>query len=262
METNFITYLEQTFERDPPPRKGARTRELLKIVAARELAAAGYHDLRLKDITEAAGVAEGTIFSYFKDRAAVIDTVMQCFLEDFLRVHLSRDRPADSPPSPEGPFAQVRAGMRRWFAVCQENRGMMRCMMQMADDEPGFAVRVQQFNERWSRQISTEIQPDPAKIDRWPALIMTYVMKFMVNELVRKLFIYPDEIFLRKLEEVGGDHNLVADAASIVWMRVLHPASPLPTEDDARLGEMVEWIEGEDALAPPAAVPALARKSA
>jgi AcrR family transcriptional regulator len=240
MELVFSRFLKDRLRRAPPARKGERTREQLKLAAAELLAEDGYHALRLRDVTERLGLAEGTIYAHFTDRTGVINEVMREFLDNFLKLHLERGFPS----AIEGvsDFEAVRRSTRQYFAVVRSNRGMFRCMLQMGDDEPAFSRQVQMFSLDVTRRITR--RSDAVRSDATltsPALLV-YAMKFMLKETVRRYYIYPDPIFVDMVREMGGGDDLVADVVSMVATRILYPEAEVPADLNGPLAEIGAWF--------------------
>lgn len=226
---------------NPPKKKGERTREMLKIAAAKMLEEQGYHDLRLRDITKSAGVAEGTIYAHFQDRDGVVNMVMGLFLQEFLRLHINlRPNTADPANRPEL-FTIVRTAIRRWFDLSRANSGLFRCMFQMSEDKPVFAAQVQDFNRQWSMQLSQEALTGRGQAYSDVVLLLTYAMKFMLAEVVRKLIVYPDRQFVAAVAAMGADDGIVADALSVIWVRTLYPDATFPGNLDAQLTRIIAW---------------------
>lgn len=242
MEINFIRFLEQRLADDPPKRKGARTRLLLLIAAANVLSEQGYHSLRLRDVTDRAGLAEGTIYAHFGDRPRVINEVMGTFLNDFLWNHLAAYSNLENRGRRGAAYSSLSEAMRHWFLLARENQGLMRSSYQMSDDEPTFASQIQLFNFNWTRQVTLAYLQDDADADMGAALLLTYAIKYMMNEMTRRLIIFPDPMLLGSLEKMGADDDVVADALSLIWLRLLYPDEPMPTGVTGLLKDVMSWI--------------------
>ena len=239
-ELSYIRFLEQSAIANSSATKGARTKLALRVAAARMLSEQGYHSLRLSDVSRTAGLAEGTIYVHYKDREAVIADVMTCYLDVFLRSHLERPRLDAAVSAGDTVFERVRSGVRHWFDLARENRGMFRCMLQMSDDEPRFAVQVQNFNLQWARELSSDQASDAR--DVFPPLVLVYMMKFLINDLVRKLIVFPDPLFINEIDALGGDDYMAADVASAIWLRVLYPAASAPALDIGPFADLLSWL--------------------
>jgi TetR/AcrR family transcriptional regulator, transcriptional repressor for nem operon len=49
-----------------------------------------------------------------------------------------------------------------------------------------------------------------------------------MDELIRKLVVYPDPELLGVINDSGSDHDAVADAATMIWYRVLYLDDDIP----------------------------------
>ncbi|MCA8896154.1 MAG: TetR/AcrR family transcriptional regulator [Parvularculaceae bacterium] len=218
---SFIEYLETNFQNEPPAQKGARTRERLKIATAKILETKGYHEMRIIDITDSAGLAEGSFYIYFTDKKHASLTALTAFIHDFINYI-----------SPTGavhtPFDSIRAANRRWLALCRANAGLWRCVYQLGDEDADFARLVQETTHSWYLQISENILSELNNADGKSVLLAIYFMGSMMEEIVRKLIIFPDLQFQNLLRSLKAGDDDVADAASLIWMRVFNTGVSLP----------------------------------
>lgn len=221
---SLIAYLEERLASDPPKTKGARTKERLRIAVAGVLEQKGYHDMRVVDVTEAAGLAEGSFYMYFKDKSdAALDVLTTLLHEIFARpTNVEPDRTA---------FAAIRQANRHWLSLCRQNAGLMRCLLQVGDELPAFAHLVQQASRQWCEFVVAGLVRRQGETTNRPgALLAVFLLGAMMDEIARKLVVYPDPEFHKLLIELGADDDAVADAASIVWMRVLYPKDAIPPD--------------------------------
>lgn len=240
MTLSFIEHLETKLAADPPKQKGQRTRERLKIATAKVLEQKGYHAMRVTDVTECAEVAEGSFYVYFKDKTDAALTVLTSLLEDFFSMHMDQ-------PRERTPFESIRFANRRWIALCRANPGLMRCILQLGDEAPEFARLAQKTNQSWYRRVTSSVTRHRDGLEDGAVLMMVYLLGAMMDELVRKLIIYPDSDFLALIEAVKADDEIVSDAASVVWLRVLYPDAPPPATLPAAVTEMTSWVFGQAA---------------
>lgn len=236
MTLSFTEHLQQRLRESPPKQKGERTRLRLRIATAKSLERHGYHAMRVTDVTASAKVAEGSFYVYFTDKTDAALSVLSELLEDFLDLAVKSSAHRD-------PFDAIRATNRRWLSVCRANAGLMRCILQLGDEDPNLAKLAQRANRLWYERVA---QSD-AKRRRSPkgpaaALLAAYLLGGMMDELVRKLIIYPDPRFAELLEELKADDNAVADAASIVWLQVFHPEMKLPAGLPRAASVLAEWM--------------------
>ncbi|MES2054956.1 MAG: TetR/AcrR family transcriptional regulator [Pseudomonadota bacterium] len=233
---SFIDFLSERLASAPPPTKGQRTRERLKIAAARVLEQKGYHALRIADVAEAAEVAEGSFYVYFRDKTEITLAVLTSLLDDFFSINLTNQ-------SDTGPFDTIRRSNRRWLAICRNNSGLMRCMLQVGDADPEFAQMAQNGNRRWYERIAASVTrryPEGA-LSEPLVLLVAYMLGAIMDDLARKLVVYPDEGLLALLKQFDADDNAAADAASVLWMKILYPGVPIDAELHAAASAIVAW---------------------
>ena len=105
-------------------RRGARTRHRLLEAAEEVFAQVGYHDASIVKITEAAGVAMGTFYLYFRSKKEIFDEL----LRDLNR----RVRHAMSEASAQGStrLEQEVLGFQAFFRFTAEHPGLYRVIRQ------------------------------------------------------------------------------------------------------------------------------------
>ncbi len=232
---SFVDYLETQLREAAPKQKGERTRERLKIATARMLEEKGYHAMRVADVTECAGVAEGSFYIYFRDKKDASLTVLTSLLEDFVNL-------AGPHQAQRTPFEAIQITNRRWIALCRANSGLMRCIFQLGDEEPDFARLVQQTNRKWYERVALSVLRRHRNFGREQVLLVVYFLGAMMDEIVRKLIVYPDLEFHKLLKTLKADDAAVADAASLIWLRMFDPDSALPEKLPAVTRRLAKWM--------------------
>jgi AcrR family transcriptional regulator len=236
MELSFVKHLERRLRECPPQQKGQRTRDRLKIATAKVLERDGYHSMRVADISATAKLAEGSFYVYFSDKTDAALTVLTEFLEDFITLEV------DSHPRNE-PFEAICVANRRWIAVCRENAGLMRCILQLGDEDPTIAKLAQRTNRRWFERVALgSARRRGSADDPASALLAAYFLGGLMDELVRKLIIYPDSSFLDLLSKLKADDLMIADAASVIWLRVFHPGAKVPKDLSPAAAALAQWM--------------------
>jgi TetR/AcrR family transcriptional repressor of nem operon len=236
MTLSFITHLEQQLRDSPPKQKGDRTRQRLKIATAKVLERDGYHALRVADISATAKLAEGSFYVYFEDKTDAALTVLRELLEDFMTLGIV-------PSAERDPFGAIQAANRRWIAVCRANAGLMRCILQLGDEDKKLAQLAQRINRVWFERIAQSSSKRRGSTRGAPAsLLAAYFLGGLMDELVRKLIIYPDQGLHELLTELHADDDAVADAASVVWLRVFHPEARVPRDLVPAALAFAEWV--------------------
>lgn len=222
--TSFVDALALRLEENPPGRKGERTRERVKLATARMLEQLGYHAMRVLDITQEAGIADGLFYFYFKDKSEAALAVLSEFVE-FI------------PPggaavgnASRTAFETIRETNCRFIRLARANAGLMRCMLQVVDEHPDYSALVQRVNRDWYMRVSRSVirhYPDGA-IDKDAVLLMIYALGSMMDELVRRLVIYPDKNLIKLTERAVPTDKALADALSVIWYRALYPCGQTP----------------------------------
>lgn len=234
MTISYIEYLERSFAESPPKRKGERTRERIKIAAAKCLQNLGYIAMRVTDVTEVAEIAEGSFYVYFKDKSDVSLAVLTDLMDNFFALEASREGGRSA-------YDSIRLANRRWIAVCRANAGLMRCILQVGDETPEFAQLSQRANAVWYERVAMGARRRRGEETAAP-LLAAYLLGGMMDELVRKLIVYPDADLAAVLKRMELDDDGVADASSLIWLRVLHPGEPVPADIPAPVAAFAQLL--------------------
>jgi len=115
----------------PRTARGAQTRTKLLDAAEKVFAELGYHDASIVKITDAAGVAQGTFYLYFKGKQEIFDELV----EDLNR----RVRHAMSEASARGGnrIESERLGFQAFFRFTAEHPALYRIVRQAEFVSPG-----------------------------------------------------------------------------------------------------------------------------
>lgn len=166
--------------------RGEKAREKLKQAAMQVLERTGYHKMRIADVTGQAGVAAGLFYHYFPDLKSLTLEV----LGDF--VAASRDIQQIEKGVPKGDwYERMLAHHTLIVKAYAEHPGMMRCLLQMADEDEDFSrlLRehfIQQLN--WLVKQTPKLFPD-AELDEQQALMVVYTLSGMGETLLRDYFV-------------------------------------------------------------------------
>jgi AcrR family transcriptional regulator len=220
---SFTTQLANRLENDPPRRKGERSRDRIKLATAQVLERSGFHAMRVVDITQAAGSSDGAFYIYFKDKKDVALKV----LEDFL---LSMKLAGEPPPGEHDPFEMIRRANLNWIRTVRANAGLMRSVFQLSDEDPEFGQLVHSSNRAWYERVAKSVvrHHDRGSVDSSAALFAASALGSMMDELVRRLVVYPDEQLVDFLRKLAPTDDALAAALSVLWFRVLYPDRELP----------------------------------
>jgi TetR/AcrR family transcriptional regulator, transcriptional repressor for nem operon len=61
-----------------------------------------------------------------------------------------------------------------------------------------------------------------------------------MDEVVRKLIVYPDPEFIKVTKALRASDDAIADAASIIWLRVLDPEIAPPDDLPAAAAKLAK----------------------
>lgn len=180
--------------------------------------------MRVTDVTEETGIAEGSFYVYFKDKTEATLAVLTDMLDNFFALEAPREG-----TEPRTAYDSIRLANRRWIAVCRANAGLMRCILQVGDEAPEFAQLSQRANTTWYERVAMGAKRRRGEEGAAP-LLAAYLLGGMMDELVRKLIVYPDADLMALLQTMDLDDDGVADACSLIWLRTFHPREPIPTD--------------------------------
>lgn len=199
------------------------TREKLLVAARKVFVAKGYHDAKIDDIAELAGVGKGTFYLYFEDKRAVFAELVDGLFERLSASILRVDSRADI-------AAQVRHNIRAVIAVLLAEPELTRLLLSYASGlDPAFLKKIRSFYDGVRVLIETTLaegqkmgivaQGDPRLFALWSiGALKEVLLDFAVHgtqrpreELVDALFSLAQRGFLRIPESVA-----TATAAPVV----------------------------------------------
>jgi AcrR family transcriptional regulator len=132
----------------PLTARGRRTRETLLRSAEEIFGAKGFESASVVDITQHAGVAQGTFYIYFKDKTA-------CFLELVAELGIKlREATRHATAGLADRVAIERAGLRAFFRFCHEHRNLYRIVRQAEFvDEAVYQAYYRELGETYARSL-------------------------------------------------------------------------------------------------------------
>jgi hypothetical protein len=122
----------------------------------------------------------------------------------------------------------------------------MRCLLQLGDEVPEFAKLTQRVNRAWYERVARSVlRRFPRKgLAQGEVLFAVYALGSMMDEIARKLFVYPDPYFLEVLGDLKLDDEGLADAASIIWFKLLYPGVRPAYELSGLAEKLMIWDGG------------------
>ncbi len=200
-------------------RKGERTRIRLRAATTEVLDRVGYHRMRIAEISAAAGITAGSFYQYYTDKLQITLAVLDEFREFFAaRQNLSFGGPAESN------FDAIRRSNLRFLELVEQNTGLMRCLLQVTDDEPEFARRFHATSHRQNERIAAGLLKRLAlPRDRLPAItVVVYALGAMMDEICRRLLVQRAADFRDLVDEVSLDTQALADVLAAIWYRSIY----------------------------------------
>jgi TetR/AcrR family transcriptional regulator, transcriptional repressor for nem operon len=218
---SFLEHLETRLAAHTKMPKRERTRERLRIATVQVLNEHGYEDMRTLTITERAGLSEGLFYVYFKSKVDITLSILSEFHTEFLALNTLTN-------SRMSAFQVIQTTNRRWVRVAFANPGIMRCVFQAGNEVPEFAAVMSKINSEWYSRVLHSVQRRRPERANKASMLPLYMLGGMMDELIRKLVVYPDPEFLAVINQSGSDHDAIADAATMIWYRVLYLDNDIP----------------------------------
>jgi AcrR family transcriptional regulator len=192
----------------PPTARGQRTRAALVQAAAEVFERDGFLDARVTDIAAAAGVANGTFYSYFDSKEAIFREVADELVEQlYQQSHVGDLAGAD-------PRARIAAANRRYVEAFARHAGLYAVVVQVASLNPAFRQHRQAsrlaFVQRATRGIRHLQQHGQADRTLDPGLTAAMLCGMVENFAE-----------VRHLLGERFDDDEAAEAMTEIWVRAI-----------------------------------------
>ena len=199
--------------------KGERARARLKSVALQVMEETGYHKMRITDVTTRAGVASGLFHHYFNDLKSVTLEVLEDFVSRSLRIE---DIEKDVPKGDW--YARMLAHNRLVVQAYAERPGIMRCLLQLADEDEDFSRLLRQ---NFIRQLNWLTRQMPrlfprAALSEHQAVMIVYTLAGMGETVLRDYYVNREPALVERelvVEEM-------AELISVMFYRGLFLENP------------------------------------
>lgn len=227
MTVNYNQYLSEQINSLATQRKSDRTKARLRQAAADVLAEKGYRDMKVSDICESAGLASGTFYLYFQNKAEISVVVLRDFLDFIDTIYTAH-------PSDNDPFQAMYHANLKWIESIRSNTGLFRCILQVDDEFQEVFELIHVINSKYYERIArrcikfyeaqTQSNPDDALMT--VITLSTYSIGSMMDELARKLVVVPDQSLHRLVAAVVPTNEELAEFLSLLWFRALYGSNP------------------------------------
>jgi TetR/AcrR family transcriptional regulator, transcriptional repressor for nem operon len=217
---SFVEVLRKRLRGIKDQRKGERTKARLRVAAVEALEARGYRDMRVVDICRRAKVTPAVLYLYYDDKPAIVLDVLTEFLNEFFATAKT--------PRADSLFEAIRLANLRWLRLARANARLMKCLLQISDDEPDFARLYGDANHQWyQRSVAVwQARFTETAFDQQAALLSAYVLGGMLDEIVRQLFMSPDQHLRQLCESLKLSDEDIAEYVTLVWYRALTASDP------------------------------------
>ncbi|MCB1677205.1 MAG: TetR/AcrR family transcriptional regulator [Halioglobus sp.] len=199
--------------------RGELARNRLKNAAMAVLERVGFHQLRVSDVTDEAGVAAGLFYHYFDDLKSLTLEVLTDFLQRLEAVD-EIERGLDS--------ADLYSVYLAHFELAVENYsrhpGLMRCLLQLSDEVPEFRELRRQSalrQKQWLARLLPKMFPDSG-LSQDEALLVVESLVGMSETLLREYYISRDSA----LNACSMSNAEMAEFLTVMFYRGLLLESP------------------------------------
>ncbi|MDX1657267.1 MAG: TetR/AcrR family transcriptional regulator [Nitriliruptorales bacterium] len=133
-------------------RRGAATAERLRVAAREVFAEHGYAAARVEDVVAAAGVSHGTFYTYYDNKAAVLDALVDDTAEALAAV-------AAEPWDGEDVTATVEDVLSRFVEVFIGEADVIRTWLEASALEPEFRQRLKAVRRGYIERVAEQLAP-------------------------------------------------------------------------------------------------------
>lgn len=132
--------------------RGQATAARLRDAARETFADLGYAAARVEDVTAAAGVSHGTFYTYYENKAAVLDALVDDTAAALRAV-------AEEPWEGEDARAAVQRVIERFVGVFAAEGDVIRTWFEAAAYEPHFSDRLRQVRTDYVERVAAHLAP-------------------------------------------------------------------------------------------------------
>lgn len=163
----------------PRTSRGARTRARLLQATRDVVAVRGFVAARVEDIVATAGVSHGTFYTYFDNKAAALDALIDVAADELQAVV---DAPWDGP---DGASA-IGAVIGRFVAAFAEHADVVRVWIEAAAHDPVVAERLREVRGGYVRRVAEVLDPVLAGSGHDPTLVATALVAMVEGTVTQR----------------------------------------------------------------------------
>ena len=238
----FFAKLEEETLPIPGRKKRERTLARVRLATAVCLERSGYIGLKAGDISQEAGLSEGSFYVYFDDKRQAATSVLKDFMNVVMNSFSELGGARDA-------FSAIRNTNRLWVKMAMDHPGLMRSVTQIIDSDPEFAAVYAEKNKRWHEIVARSVlkrYANPKPQQRRSVAFAVIALNAMMDEVARGIFTSGTYTHLLDNVPDGDDGEGLADALSVIWFRTLYPGVEIPTSSSRKRYPMAE-MDGRQA---------------
>jgi AcrR family transcriptional regulator len=199
--------------------KGEKARAKIKAAALAVMEEVGYHRMRTTDVTASAGVASGLFYHYFKDLKSLTREVLEDFVAASLRVEdIERDVPKGDW------YGRMYAHNRLVVQAYAERPGIMRCLLQLADEDEEFSLLLRKnfiHQLSWLTRQMPRLFPQ-AQLSEHQAMMVVYARAGTGETILRDYFVNREAVLVGSELDVDQMTELI----TVIFYRGLFLENP------------------------------------
>jgi len=202
--------------------KGERTERRLMDAAREVLAERGYQDTRIEDIAQAAGLAKGTLYIYFKNKRDITMEVMKEFVADgYSAMREARTH--------DDPFLEILEPTVEAMRLIFKHANLWKALLQFYHHEPEAVQMMKDYEAEYVARISRrmKLRLDGKAVDADSSSLVAHAMNWMVDGVLVGFLSYLSRENTR-LEEVIDTPEQLGEILSVLWYRAVYCENPDP----------------------------------
>ncbi|MEO1280595.1 MAG: TetR/AcrR family transcriptional regulator [Pseudomonadota bacterium] len=197
-----------------------KTRERLKAGAFEAMLRMGFHETKITDITESAGVATGTFYNHYPDKETLVTELIK------ERMQADMDRVYSGPHTGDA-FDDILIPTRRFFEIIREVGPINRVFLPAIEAIPELREAWQNLNTDLAKRIAAgaarrESGFATTEVGR---LLAAHAVQELIDAMGMKYFTWQDPA----IKYLGGSPDAFAERISILCYRLLYGGDP-PSE--------------------------------
>ena len=143
--------------------RGERTAARLREAARAVFADRGYAVARVEDVVAEAGVSHGTFYTYYENKAAVLDALIDATAADLQAV-------VDEPWEGTDTGRTIETVIARFIEVFSQHADVMRVWLEASAQEPHFRRRLRDVRTGYVHRVADQLAPSLHRTGHDPAV--------------------------------------------------------------------------------------------